>query len=645
MEKSYVKKGLLFGVLLGFISLIAPVAAFADEPEYPEDTTTITILHTNDMHGRFAASGTAMGIDLIAAIYQATDNAILVDAGDTFHGLPFVNFNEGANAAELMNLAGYSLFAPGNHDFNFGIDRLIELEAIADFDFVAANLFRDGELVFGAYNIVEISGVTLGFLGLSYPGTPIVTHPDNVAGLDFGDPVEAARQSVSALLEEGVDAIIALAHLGIDGSAWAIQVANAVPEIDVIIDGHSHTLLEEGQQAGDVLLAQSGAHAQYLGRVDITVSGGEVVNVAASVISREYALENFEPCEDVAAVIVQMESDLDEILDVVVGYSPVTFYGDSPDHREFLRSREVPIGNLVADSMRWGTGADFAIANSGGIRAHLYAGEITKGDIIEVLAFFNYAVVVEITPAGLLEALENGVSNMPGNGRFPQVSGFSFVFNQDEEEGSRVLSVSVDGEELDIEDDSTTFTIAINNFVAAGGDGYSIFVDLPRIGEFGTQDELLIAYMEVTDLEAVEIEGRIADMSVLMPFIELPEAEEVYLPEAEEVEVYLPEAEVVEEVYLPEVEEVEEVYLPVVEEVEEVYLPVIQVVYPTPGTATVVNCWYLNVRARGSAQAGILGVLRVGDVVTVHESTAWNWHHIEAPHITGWVYGGFIEMN
>jgi 2',3'-cyclic-nucleotide 2'-phosphodiesterase (5'-nucleotidase family) len=238
-----------------------------------------------------------------------------------------------------------------------------------------------------------------------------------------------------------------LAHLGVDGSALGIEVAQAVPEIDVIIDGHSHTLLEGGQRVGDVLLAQAGAHAQYVGRVDITVSNGEVVSAVASVISQEYALENFTPRADITAAIERMNAELGEVLDEVVGYSPVTFYGDSPEHRAALRSSEVPIGNLVADAMRVGTFADLAMTNSGGIRAHLYEGEVTKGDIIEVLAFFNYAVVVQVNSAQLWEALENGVSNMPGNGRFPQISGFSFVFSFDEEtdENGTITSVSVDG--------------------------------------------------------------------------------------------------------------------------------------------------------------------------------------------------------
>ena len=640
------KKLMLFCVALLMVLWIAPVQALAEEPEEAgeaADARTVTIIHTNDIHGRFVGSGSIIGIDTLAAILAAEENAILVDAGDTFHGVPFVNFNEGENAVQLMNLAGYSFFVPGNHDFNFGINRLLELEAIADFEFLAINLFRDGTSVFSSYSIVEVDGVRVGFFGLVYPDTPIVTHPDNVAGLYFGNPVVYAAYAVDSLQEAGADVVIAVAHLGVDGSAWSRRLAQEVPGIHLIIDGHSHTLLEAGYPVGDVLLAQTGAHNSHIGRVDIVVSEGDV-SLSASVLTHEYATENFEPVAGVTAAIASMGSDLEEILGEVVGYSPVTLYGDSPEHRAALRGSEVPLGNLVADSIRWGTGAELVIANSGGIRAHLNAGEVTKGNVIEVLAFFNYAVVVEITAAELWDALENGVSNMPGNGRFPQVSGFSFVFDQSAEEGARVLSVMVDGVELSADDTTTTFSLAINDFMAAGGDGYTMLVDLPRLGEFGTQDELLIAYMAVTDLTAVDVEGRIVDVSVLdeleyVPYIPpyIPYIPHIpYIPYVP-VPQYEPQDE---PQYEPEIDFVE----PVVEPVVEVAVEVVAVTFPA-GTGTVVNCWYLNVRNRGSSQAGIVGVLRVGDVVIVHESTAWNWHRIEAPHITGWVYGGFLQLN
>ena len=508
MKKVRLVLFLLVAVLM--LSFVTVAAAEVEE-------TTITIFHTNDIHGRFihhnqpghiAHNANAIGIDTVAAIVQDTDNALLVDVGDTFHGIPFVNLGRGQNAVELMSLAGYDLFTPGNHDFNFGVDRLLELEELAGFGFVSANIFmEDGSLLFDAYTTIEIAGLTLGFFGLANPYTPIVTHPANVAGLYFGDPIAAAEAAVAALQEMGVDVIIALSHLGMDGDISSIAVAEAVQGINLIIDGHSHDMPEEGYRVGDVLIAQAGEHGNNLGRVDIVVSE-DGVSVTASIISREYAHENFEPCEYVAALIAEMISELDESLNEVVGYSPVELIGS----RELIRTQEMPLGNIVANAMAYASGAQLALANSGGIRDSFAAGELTIGDVVTVLAFPNYVVVVDITPAQLWEALENGVSQWPAdNGRFPQIHGFGFTFDGYADVGSRVLSITIDGVELDADDNTTTFTLAINDFMAAGGDGYTTFVGLPRVSEAGIMSEVFIAFLESADL-SVDVDGRIAQV-------------------------------------------------------------------------------------------------------------------------------------
>ena len=249
-------KAMMFVTTLIFALLFASTVLAQD--------TTITILHTNDIHGRFISTNTTIGIDTIAAIYAEIENAILVDAGDTFHGLPFVTLNQGLSAVELMNLSGYSFFTPGNHDFNYGLDRLLELEDMAEFGFLSANIYRGGELLFNDIAVVEIEGVTVGFFGLATPNTTHLTNPANVIDLTFGDPIDAAKRSVAILQDKGVDIIVALGHLGsgarnahtIDG--WAIDVALAVPEIDVIIDGHSHSVHETGELVNGVLIVQAG---------------------------------------------------------------------------------------------------------------------------------------------------------------------------------------------------------------------------------------------------------------------------------------------------------------------------------------------------------------------------------------------------
>ena len=612
-----------FALLFIMVALFATVNVFAYE-DYdangyePQEAAeaVVTIFHTNDVHGRFLPSSSAIGIDTIAAIYAGTENAILVDAGDTFHGLPFATLNRGMDIVELMNAAGYSLFAPGNHDFNFGISRLLELEEAADFDFISANVFRDDELVFADVAIREINGVRIGFFGLSHPGTYYLTNPTNVVGLTFADPIESARNTVELLQDMDVDLIVALAHLGsgarsdyrVDG--WAIEVAEAIDGIDLIIDGHSHNLHEEGILVGNTLIVQAGDHGRILGRVDIFIYEGEI-SMAASYISRDYALENFEPNEDVLALIEEIQALQAEVMDIVVAYLPEQLNVDN------IRNQEMPIGNLIADAVLWYAGADIAFTNGGGIRDILPAGDVTKGNIISVLPFGNYVVTIEVTPAILAAAMENGVSALPGGGRFPQVAGFAFAFDANAEEGERVLSITVDGEELDLNDNSTTFVLATNNFIANGGDAFTMFTDLPRILEFSNLDEILMAYINHADLENLAVEGRI--VAIYVPAEENDAEDEAPEYEAEEYEEY---------VYIVELEEAPVVIVPL-----------------GVRTATVANCWFLNVRSAGGVRHNVIGTLRVGDVVTVLDSNAWGWYRIETPYITGWVFGRYLRMN
>ena len=493
-----------------FIALIALILGFgtlALQVEAAEDSI-INILHTNDMHGRFIGSGSIMGVDLIAGIANALPNTILVDAGDTFHGIPFATLNQGEDTVVLMNMAGYRVMTPGNHDFNYGQDRLLELAEIADFSIISQNIVRaNGQNFLPATTVIEINGFRVGFFGLSHTNTPTLTNPVNVSGLQFTDFIDGARQAVHVLrMDENVDLVVALVHLGsgarsedrIDG--YAIQLAENVGGIDLIIDGHSHTLHEEGVWINDALLVQAGQHGSHVGVVEVDLSSHVL---AARVISVAEAQANFEPNAEITALIEEIRAGQQEILS-----QPITEIGQTlPNDR--VRYEETALGNLVADALRAGSNADIALTNGGGIRDVLNAGTVTVGDVIIVLPFGNYGVTMEITPAQLREVLEHSVSNQPNaSGGFMQISGFSFVFDPDAEVGSRVVSINIGGTQVSLNDTQTTFIVATNDFLAAGGDGYSVFADLPRVLEFSAMDELFMAHIASADIN-YETEGRI----------------------------------------------------------------------------------------------------------------------------------------
>jgi len=499
----------LFSTLVLAFTLLISSVAFAE--------TRITIFHTNDLHGRlvrsgeFAMNANSIGLELIASIVAAEEHSLLLDAGDTIHGTNFVGLDRGTNAIELMSQVGFDVMVPGNHDFNFGTDRLIELAGLADFEIITSNVYRDGAPILGNEPLIlEVNGLQIGIFGLTTESTPTVTHPNNVAGVSFIDPIEVSQRIVAELQAQGVDMIIALTHLGVNSpTTTSVQLAEAVDGIDLIVDGHSHTELPEGMWVNDTLIVQAFEHGLRLGRVDVVIDDEGNITMEASLIDAAYATENFEASEEILEVIAAMKDALGETLNVVVGYSDAEMGGDRRD----VRTREMPLGNLIADALAWAADAPLAMTNSGGIRADLIAGDLTLGDVISVLPFSNFTVVVEVTPAILFEALENAVYRWPiDDGRFAQVSGFDFVFNGYAEPGARVKTVTVNGEYLDRNDTETVFELAINNFMHSGGDSYSMFVNLPTVREAGMPSEVLIAFISEHELAGRDYEGRIVQI-------------------------------------------------------------------------------------------------------------------------------------
>ncbi|XOQ15115.1 MAG: Nucleotidase [Shouchella clausii] len=491
-----------------FIGVASALIILFSEKAYAEETT-IRILHTNDAHGR-AFEGELDGIGYAKLKTLIDENrgeySLLVDAGDTFHGTTFASLEEGRTIADVLNTVGYDAFVPGNHDFNYGLDRLYELEETIDFPVIAANLLNDEEEpLFEPFMLQEFDDVTVGIFGLATPETAFKTHPNNVAAVTFEDPSAAAQRMVDLLQQEGADVIIALAHLGIDETSehTSQKVAAEVQGIDVIIDGHSHSELLTGLAGeNDTLIASAGEYLQNLGVVDLVFADGILVEKNAKLIQQSEA-EAIEPDEKVEALLAELEEGQQAILAEPVGQTAVDLNGE----REHVRVEETNLGNFIADVLRNATEADIALTNGGGIRASVQAGMITKGDLVEVSPFGNYAVTVEVTGAQLLKVLENGVSGYPEpSGGFPQISGFSFQFDPNNEPGQRVHSVLVKGKPLQ---ENETYLLATNDFLAAGGDEYTDLANAPIVNEFSAVDELLIEYLQDAGEIAPKREGRI----------------------------------------------------------------------------------------------------------------------------------------
>jgi len=510
----YYKNKKFLSVFLSLV-LFLGLTILPGQAAYAEEAVKLTIVHVNDVHGRVEENagsgelGFAKLMTKVNMLREENPNLLFLNAGDVFHGTTIINVTQGETMVELMNIMEFDAMVPGNHDFNYGYERLMELKALAEFPILGANIQweEDGTSDFEPYVVYEMeNGLKVGIFGLGTDETKYKSHPKNTEGIEFTDIVEVGKEMVAELEALEVDFVIALVHLGIDASSenTARLLANEVPGINLIVDGHSHHELEQGELINDVLVVQAGSYTKNIGIVDIEFMA-EDFTAEARLMPYEEA-KDLEANEEILAVIEEIKVINDPIVSQVVAKSEVDLDG----LRENVRTGETNLGNLITDAMRLSTGADFALTNGGGIRASIEAGDITVNDILTAFPFTNTLAVIEVTGQEVWDALEHGVKDYPAAaGHFPHVSGLTYEFDPEAEAGSRITKVMIGTEALVL---TKTYTMVTNDFLASGGDGYVMFEDKPFVGEGGLLSDVLIEH--VTELGTVKTvaEGRIVPL-------------------------------------------------------------------------------------------------------------------------------------
>ncbi len=538
------KKFLSLLLALAMMFSLSVTASAAEEGESLEGS--IVILHTNDVHGGIAGYAKAAALK---AEYQAKGAyTLLLDAGDYIQGDPTVSVSQGKTAIELMNLAGYDAATIGNHEFDYGYANFKEITKDAKFPVVAANVLVNGKAENSHVIFGEEGGKKIGVFGLSTPETATKAHPAKIQGVTFPagkDMFAIAQAEVKALEDEGCDYIVCLGHLGIDDESKgnrSIDLMDAVEGIDLFIDGHSHSTLEEVKEAaGDKPITSTGTKLANIGVVTISAEG----EISMESVSAEGLAED----KAIAARAAAIQKQIDDDYGAAFAKTEVLLNGDKAPGN---RTEETNLGDLITDALVWGAekngeSVDAAVTNGGGIRAPIAAGDITKKDVNTVLPFGNTLSIVKVTGAELLEALEASTFSTPeAIGGFPQVSGIEFTVDTAKEfdagdlyPGStyhkpasinRVAIASVGGKDFD---EKATYSIATNDFMAAGGDTYYAFASAKTNYDLGLpMDEVLMDYIKeelggaVTAEAYGEPAGRITvlEVTVATP-VEEPAAE------------------------------------------------------------------------------------------------------------------------
>ncbi|MFD1507916.1 bifunctional metallophosphatase/5'-nucleotidase [Lacimonas salitolerans] len=500
--------------------------------------TTLTILHTNDMHARFEpinrfdstcppednAAGECFGgiARLATAIAQARAEqgaTLLVDAGDPFQGTLFYTYYKGQMAAEMMTGLGYEAMAVGNHEFDDGPAVLRDFADAVPFPLLMANADTGAEAdLDGATRksvVIEKDGMRLGLIGLTPQNNGELASPG--PNIVFTDPVQATQAEIDRLTADGVTRIILLSHSGIEVDR---RVARETAGLDVIVGGHSHTFLSNTDDSADgpyplmengVALVQAYAYGKYLGQLTVTFDdAGRVTQATGDPILLDATVAE-DP--DYVARVAELAEPLEEIRNRVVAETAEAIDGD----RGACRAGECLMGNLVADAMLARVrdqGIQVALQNGGGLRASIDAGAVTMGEVLTVLPFQNTLSTFRVTGATLLAALENGFSQIEdGAGRFPQVAGLRVVFDPHAAPGSRVVSVEVAGEDgFAPLDPDAVYGMVSNNYVRGGGDGYAMFATQARdVYDFGPDlADVLAEYLAENTPYQPYLDGRIA---------------------------------------------------------------------------------------------------------------------------------------
>ena len=512
----------ILSLALTVMMALTAVPAFAEEETTEGLTQDLVVLYTSDVHCGVEQNFTLAGLAQIRQAYEdAGYYTLLVDDGDFIQGEALGTMTTGEALIDLMNAVGYDVAIPGNHEFDYGMDRFLELTDKAEFPYVSVNFNKEGEPVFDPYVIKEFDGVKFAFLGITTPKTLTSSTPryfqdedgNFIYGFFQSDDGQLLYSKVQEAVDnaraEGADYVIAMCHLGNEAECRPFcydDIITNTTGIDLLLDGHSHDtdqVMVKNKDGIEIPRSAVGTKLACIGTATFSTDG----SISTNLLTWELPLSAqtvFAVDNPVTTATQEATQELNEKLSEVVATSEYDLTIADPAATDdngrpirIVRRTETNLGDLCADAYRYAGNADIAMANGGGIRVSIPAGDITRNDLLTVHPFNNAICVMEVTGQQILDMLEWGTRVVPEeSGGFPQVSGLTYEIHTyldstctSDDDGLftgvageyRVKNVLVGGEPLDLE---KTYRLAGTNYILLDeGDGYTMFKDAVLLEE------------------------------------------------------------------------------------------------------------------------------------------------------------------
>lgn len=463
----------------------------------------LTFVHLNDIHGRVDGENNSISFSKLFSFLESLRNekkngkVFLIDSGDTLHGTPFANFSKGESIVTLFNALKFDYVTIGNHDFNYGFNHLKSLINLQNYKTLALNLVdKNSDTNILPYDIVSFNEFNICFFGLLTPETHYKTNSKNIIDLEFTNPEESVKNLLNNLKNKNIHLFIGITHLGCDKSTedvnQSFNLANKFPQIDLILDGHSHTEIKEKCIVNNTLISQSGNYNKNIAIIQLKLS--EKKSEWKYTLMNSSDFDSYENNLCIENIITNIQNTQSSLGKTTVAYSKFPLIGD----RESVRCHETNLTQLITDAILWKTNSDAVLINGGSIRESIPQGNITIEDVFKSIPFNNHIITKKIKGSNLKKALENGLKAFPEPlGAMAQVSGMKVFFNPNNPPYERVNEIYIRNNPIVLEN---YYNIAITDFMSLGGEEYTSLIQGENIDYFSSVEDIVIEYLKSVEV-------------------------------------------------------------------------------------------------------------------------------------------------